>query len=93
MRIENKHPALSSSMRNDSAFFFDEAPFLVESDLHSLFNHLADRDQIFRDSGYMKYIFNVCLLTSFAERDIVDVPNRVRGVIFGFDITGSLRLS
>ena len=93
MQIENEHPALSSSACDDSAFFFDEAPFLVESDLHSLFNRLADRDQIFRDSGYMQYIFNVCLLTSFAERDIADVPNRVRGVISGFDITGSLRLS
>ena len=37
--------------------------------------------------------FNECLLTSFAERDIADVPNRVHGVISGFDIIGSLRLS
>ena len=93
VRVEDEHPALSSSTRDDSAFFFDEAPVLVESDLHSLLNHLADRDQIFRDSGYMQEIFNECLLTSFAERNIADVLNRVRGVISGFDITGSLRLS
>ena len=41
----------------------------------------------------MQYILNVCLLTFFAERDIVDVPNRVRSVVFSFDIAGSLRLS
>ena len=93
MRIENEHLALSSSARDDSVLFFDEAPVLVESDLHSLLNHLADRDQNFRDSGNMHVIFNVCLLTSFAEQDIADVPNRVRSVISGFNITGSLRLS
>ena len=93
MRVEDEHPALSSSARDDSAFFFDKAPFLVESNLHALLNHLADRDQILCDGGNMQYIFNVCLLTSFAERDIADVPNRVRSVIPGFDITGSLRLS
>ena len=54
VRVEDEHPALSSSTRDDSAFFFDEAPFLVESDLHALLNHLANRDQILRDSGYMQ---------------------------------------
>ena len=93
MRIENEHPALSSSARDDSALFFDDAPVLVESDLHSLLNHLAERDQIFRDSGNMQDIFNVCLLISFAKRNIADVPNQVRSVISGFDITGLPRLS
>ena len=93
MRIENEHAALSSSAHDDSALFFDEAPILVESNLHSLLNHLADRDKKFRDSGNMQDIFNVCFLTSFAERNIADVPNRVSSVISDFDITGSLRLS
>ena len=86
MQIENKHLALSSSTRDDSAFFFDEAPFLVESNLHALLNHLADRDQILCDGGNMQDICNVCLLTSFAEWNIADVPNRVRSVISGFDM-------
>ena len=93
LRIENEHPPLSSSAHDDSAFFFDEAAFLVESHLHPLLNHLADRDQILHDGGNMQNIFNVCLLTFFAERNIANVPNRVRSVISGFDITGSLRLS
>ena len=83
MRIEDEH----------SALFFDEAPFLVESNLHPLLNHLDDRDQILRDGGYMQDIFNVGLLTYFAERNIADVLNRMRSVISGFDIAGSLRLS
>ena len=93
MQIENEHSTLSSSTRDDSAFFFDEAaPVLVESNLHPLLNHLVDRDQILHDSGYMQDILNVGLLTFFAERNIVDVPNRVPSVISGFDITESLRL-
>ena len=91
MRVEDS--AFSSSARNDSAFFFDEAPFLVESNLHALLNHLADRGQILCVGGNMQNIFNECLLTSFTEWDIADVQNRVRGVISGFDITGSLWLS
>ena len=49
--------------------------------------------KILRDGGNMQDIFNECLLTTFAERDIADAPNRVCRVISGFDITGSLRLS
>ena len=93
MRIENEHPTLSSYAHEDLAFFCNEAPFLVESNLHALLNHLSDRDQILCDGGNMQDIFNVCLLTSFTKWNIVDVPNRVRTVISGFDITGSLRLS
>ena len=58
LRIENEHPPLSSSAHDDSAFFFDEAAFLVESHLHPLLNHLADRDQILCDGGKMQDIFN-----------------------------------
>ena len=93
VRIEDDHPALSSFLRDDSALFFDEAPVLVESYLHPLLNHLAERDQILLDDGNMQDIFNVGLLTFFVERNIVDVPNRVRSVIYCFDIAGSLRLS
>ena len=93
VRIENEHSALSSSARDDSALFFDEATVLVESNLHPLLNQLADRDQILRDGRYMQDIFNVGLLTFFTERNIADVPNRMRSVVSGFDIAGSLRLS
>ena len=41
----------------------------------------------------MQDIFNVCLVTFFAEWNIVDVPNQMRSVVSGFDIAGSLRLS
>ena len=73
-----------------SAIFFDEATALVKSNLHPLLNDLADRDQVLRDGGYMQYFFNVCLVTFFSERNIADVPNRMRSVVSGFDIAGSL---
>ena len=75
MRIENEHLALSSSASDESALFFDEATALVESNLHALFNNLADRDQILRDGRNMQDILNEGLLTFFAERNIADVPN------------------
>ena len=90
VQIENEHPALSSSVRDDLALFFDEAPVLVESNLHPLLNHLADRDQTLCDSGYMQDSLNVGFLTFFAERNIADMPNRTRSVVSGFDIAGSL---
>ena len=93
VRIENEHSAFSSSARDDSALFFVEAPVLVELYLHPLLNHLADRDQILRAGRYMKDIFNVRLLTFFAERNIANVPNRMRSVVSGFHIVVSLRLS
>ena len=51
VRVENEYSAFSSFERDDSALFVDEAPVLVKSDLHTLLNHLADRDQILRVSG------------------------------------------
>ena len=49
VQIEDEHSALSSSACDDATLFFDEAPVLVESNLHPLLNHLADRDQIVCD--------------------------------------------
>ena len=94
VRIENKHAAPSSTARDKSTLFFDEGTALVKSNLHPLLNNLADRDQVRRDGGYMQYIFNICLDTFFAERNIAYVWNQMpRSVISGFDIAGSLRLS
>ena len=93
MRIENEHSALSSSTRDDSILFFDETTALVELNLHAVLNNLAERDQILRDSWNMQDIFNVGLLTFFAERKIADVPNQMRCVVSGLNIPGSLRLS
>ena len=73
-------------MRDDSALFFDETTTLVESNLHAFLNNLANQDQILRGSQNMQDIFNVGLLTFFAERNIADVPNRMRSVVSGFDI-------
>ena len=42
VRMKNKHAALSSYPRDDSARFFNEALVLVELNLHPLLNHLAN---------------------------------------------------
>ena len=88
MRIEDEHSAHSSSARDESALFFDEA-----TALHALLNNLADRDQILRDGGNMQDIFNVGFLTFFAEWNIANVLNWMRSVVSSFNIVGSLRLS
>ena len=93
MRIENEHSALSSFARDESALFFYEATTLVESNLHTLFNNLADIDQILRDGRNMQDILNVGFLTFVAERNIVNVLNQMHSVVSGFNIAGSLRLS
>ena len=80
MWVENEHSTLSSSTRNESALFFDEATSLIKSNLHSLLYNLAD-------------IFNVSLVTFFSERNIADVQNQMRSVVSGFDIAGSVQLS
>ena len=78
---------------DESALFFNEETVLVASCLHALFNNLVDRDEILRDDRNLQDILNVGLLTFFIERNIADVPNRMRSVISGFDIVGLLRLS
>ena len=93
VQIENEHSTPASSASDESALFFDEATVLVESNLHALFNNLADRDQIIRDGRDMQNILNVSLLTFFAKRNIANVSNRIRSVVSGFDIAGSLRIS
>ena len=40
----------------DLIAFFDEAPIIVELYMHSLFDNLTDRDQVFGDSGDMQYV-------------------------------------
>ena len=83
VQIENEHSALSSFVRDDSALFFDEITALVESNLHSLLNNLADRDKILRDSWNMQDNVNVRFLTFFVESNIADVPNRMLSVVSG----------
>ena len=47
----DKHMAFSVAVSYDSVVFFDEAPLIVESYLHSLLDYLTDRDQILGDGG------------------------------------------
>ena len=69
---------------------FDEAPLIVESYLHSLFDNLTDRDQVFGDSGDMQYIFEVSLMAIVSEWDVPDMLYWMSHVIPCLDISGSL---
>ena len=66
-RCKDKHVAFTTAVIYDSVAFFDEAPLIVESYMHSLFDDLTDRDQIFGDSGNMQYVFEVGWLDFVAE--------------------------
>ena len=65
---------------------FDEAPIIVESYLHSLFDSLIDRDQVFCDSGDMQYILEVGLVAI-----VSDMLYWMSRVIAYLDISRSFR--
>ena len=41
-RCEDKHTAFSAAVSYDSVAFFDEAPLIIESYMHSLLDYLTD---------------------------------------------------
>ena len=84
---------VSPSLGYDSAVFLDEAPVVVETNLHALLHDLADRDQILRDGRYMQDSLDASLLTFFPEWDIVDVSNGTRSVVSRLYVVGSIRRS
>jgi hypothetical protein len=47
--VEDKHPPISASSRNDLAFLLDEGSEVRKPDLHSLVDDLSDRDQVLRN--------------------------------------------
>ena len=47
--VEDEHPPVSTPLRNDLAFFLDEAPKMSEPNLHPLVDDLSNRHQILRD--------------------------------------------
>ena len=47
--IEDEHPPFLVPLRDDLAFFFDEAPEVGEPDLYPLIDDLSDRHQVLRD--------------------------------------------
>ena len=69
---------------------FDEAYLIVEPYLHSLFDNLTDRDQIFGNSGDMQYVFEVGLVAIVAEWDVPDMLYGMSRVISYLDISGLL---
>ena len=68
---------------------FDEAPIIVESYLHSLFDKLADRDQVFCDGRDMQYVLEVGLFAIVSEWDVPDMLYWMSRVIACLDISGS----
>ena len=75
-----------STTSDDSAFLFNAATTLVESNAHALLNNLADRDQIHCYGQYMQDVFYASLLVFFSKGDIAEMPNGVSGIIFGLNI-------
>ena len=93
VRIEDEHSTFFSSASDNSAFLFDEATMVVESNLHALFHDLADQDQILRYSWNMLDILDVGMIDLFVEGDISNMLNGVDYVIPCFHIAGSLGFS
>ena len=55
-RWEDKHVTFTTVVSYDLITSFEEAPIIVESYLHPLFDNLTDRDQVFCDARDMQYI-------------------------------------
>ena len=51
-------------------YSFDEAPIIVESYLHSLFDNLANRYQVFCDGRNMSYVLEVALFAIVSCKEI-----------------------
>ena len=77
-------------MSYDLIASFDDAPLIVESYLHPLFDYLTNRYQIFGDSGDMQYVLEVGLVAIVAEWDVPDMLYWMSRVIACLDISGSL---
>ena len=50
---DDEHPPIFAPLRNNLAFFLDEAPEMREPDLHPLVDDLSDRHQVHRDCRNM----------------------------------------
>ena len=64
-------------------------PIIVESFMHSLFNNLTDRDQVFCDGRDMQYVLEVGLFATISKWDIPDMLYWMSRVISCLDISGS----
>ena len=75
--IEDEHPPFSASLHDDLAFFFDEAPEVVEPDLHPLIDDLADRHQVFCDHRDVQHVHKPPLLSDMTQGDITDMSDHM----------------
>ena len=67
IRCEGKHASFTAAVRYDLIASLDEAPIIVKSYLHSLFDNLTDRDNVFCDGRDMQYILEVGLVAFVVE--------------------------
>ena len=86
-RCEDKHATFTTVVNYDLIASFDEAPIIVESYLHSLFDNMTDRDQVFCDSGDMQYVLEVGLVAIVSEWDVPDMLYWMSRVIAYLDIS------
>ena len=93
VRVEDEHLALSSSASNEAAFLLNEVASVVEADLHTLFQYFTNWDQVLCYGKNKQDVFNVRLVSLFADRHITDISYWMRGVISSLNIVGSFRLS
>ena len=85
-RCEDKHATFTTAVSYDLIASFDEAPIIVESYLHSLFDNLTDRDQVFCYGRDMQYVLQVGLFAIVSEWDVPDMSYWMSRVIAYFNI-------
>jgi hypothetical protein len=89
--VEDKHPPVFASSRNNPAFLLDEGSEVCKSDLHSLVDDLSDRDQVLRNRRNVQHVHKFPFLSDAAQGNFSDVRNLVRSVVSSRDYSGGLR--
>ena len=83
--VEDKHPPVSTPLRNNSAFFLDEAPEVCKIDLHPLVDDLSDRYQVLRDCRSVLHVHEFPFLPDMTEGNFTDIRDQMRSVVSGCD--------
>jgi hypothetical protein len=86
--VEDEHPPVSASSRDNPAFFFDEGSEVRKPNLHPLVDDFSDRDQVLRNRRNMQHVHEFPFLPNLAQGNFSDVRILIRSVISGRDYSG-----
>jgi hypothetical protein len=88
--VEDKHPSVSASSRNNPAFLLDEGSKVRKPDLHPLVDDLSDRDQVLRNRRNVQHIHELPFLSDAAQGNFSDIRDLMRSAVSSRNYCGVL---